>query len=91
MGYTSRENYSQEGRIACFQMAERYSLEGGTTAVVASVGVAAIFTTVGYSDGASIADFWREISIAFCSYVSAALLVQSFLDDDDWMKGLEGP
>ncbi len=44
---------------------------------MASVGVAAIFTTVGYSDGASIADFWREISIAFCSYVSAALLVHS--------------
>ncbi len=48
----------------------------GAGAVVASVAVATIFSTVGYSDGASVSDFLREISIAFCSYVSAALLVQ---------------
>jgi hypothetical protein len=44
-------------------------------AIAASLVVSTVFTLFGYSGGATTSDFFKELAVAFTSYVSVALLI----------------
>ena len=60
-------------------------------AILGALAVAAIFSLVGYSDdGATIADYLRELAVAVASHLPATLLLQRLTDRDNAILDIVG-